>query len=70
MSHIYKKIDVVGSSETSIENAIEQALARASESVHHIEWFEIDEIRGHVVDGKKIGHYQVGLKLGFRFEEK
>lgn len=68
MSHIYKKIDVVGSSETSIEDAIEQALSRASESVEHIEWFEVDEIRGHVVDDKKVGHYQVGLKIGFRLE--
>lgn len=68
MSHIYKKIDIVGSSEKSIEDAIGQALGRASESVQHIEWFEVDEIRGHVVDGGKVGHYQVGLKLGFRLE--
>jgi dodecin len=63
--HVYKVIEVVGSSGKSIEEGIQNAVTRASESVDHVEWFEVDEIRGHVVDGK-VGHYQVVLKLGFR----
>ncbi|MEM7359680.1 MAG: dodecin [Pseudomonadota bacterium] len=65
--HVYKKAEIVGSSKTSIEDAIEQALARANETLKHVEWFEVVETRGHVVDGK-VGHYQVGLKIGFRLD--
>lgn len=63
--NVYKMIDVVGSSSSSIEDAIEGAVSRASSSVEHVEWFEVTQIRGHVTNGK-IGHYQVLLKLGFR----
>ena len=63
--HVYKKIDVVGSSKKSVEDAIENAVKRASQTIDHVEWFEVDEIRGHVVDGK-VGHYQVVMKVGFR----
>jgi flavin-binding protein dodecin len=63
--HIYKVIDVVGSSSESIEDGIQKAVSRAHDSIDHVEWFQVDEIRGHVVDGK-VGHYQVVLKLGFR----
>lgn len=69
MSHVYKIIDVVGSSPKSIEDAIEQAIARTAETVNHVEWFQVDEVRGHVVDGK-VGHYQVTVKLGFRLDGK
>lgn len=65
--HVYKMIELVGSSKTSIEDAIEQALARASETVHHLDWFQVIETRGHIVDGK-VGHYQVVLKAGFRLD--
>lgn len=65
--NIYKIVDVVGSSTTSIEDGIEKALARASDTIDHVEWFKVDEVRGHVVDGK-VGHYQVVLKLGFRLD--
>lgn len=64
---VYKKIDVIGSSSESIDDAIQRAVARASETIKNINWFEVDEIRGHVEDGK-IAHYQVGLKLGFRLD--
>ncbi|MCG8394643.1 MAG: dodecin family protein [Pseudomonadales bacterium] len=63
--HVYKKLELVGSSRTSIEDAIENALATASESVQHMDWFEVVETRGHIVDGK-VAHYQVCLKVGFR----
>lgn len=66
--HVYKKIEIVGSSKVSIEDAIQNAIARASQSINKVEWFEVDEVRGHVVDGK-VGHYQVVLKIGFRLED-
>ncbi|MBL3555128.1 MULTISPECIES: dodecin [Marinobacter] len=65
--HVYKKVEVVGSSTKSIEDAIENAIAECSKNLRNIEWFEVQETRGHVVDGK-VGHYQVVLKIGFRIE--
>ncbi len=65
--HVYKKSEVVGSSKTSIEDAIESAIARASSTIKNIDWFEVIETRGHILDGK-VGHYQVTLKIGFRLE--
>ncbi len=67
MAHAYKVIEVVGSSETSIEDAISGAVAKAEESLRNVEWFEVVETRGHVVDGK-VAHFQVTVKLGFRLE--
>lgn len=66
--HVYKKTEIVGSSKTSIEDAIEKALARASSTLNNVDWFEVTETRGHVVDGK-VGHYQVTLKVGFRLTD-
>lgn len=63
--HIYKKVEVVGSSPSGIEDAIESAVATASETLEHLEWFEMKEVRGAIMDGK-VAHYQVVLKLGFR----
>lgn len=65
--HTYKKVEIVGSSGKSIEEAIQNALADCSQTVKHMNWFEVTEIRGHLVDGK-VGHYQVGVKVGFRVE--
>lgn len=65
--HVYKKVEVVGSSKKSIEDAIENAIAECSKNLRNIEWFEVRETRGHVVDGK-VGHYQVVLKIGFKIE--
>lgn len=67
-AHIYKKIELVGSSTESSDKAVENAIARASESIRNIDWFEVSETRGHVVDGK-VAHWQVVLKVGFRLEE-
>ena len=66
--NVYKKIEIVGSSTTSIEDAIENAVERASQSVDNLGWFEVTETRGHIVDGK-VKHYQVSLKIGFTLEE-
>ena len=63
--HVYKIIELVGTSETSIEEATEHAIATASSSLEHLHWFEIDQVRGSVKDGK-VTHYQVVLKAGFR----
>ncbi|MBA3981424.1 MAG: dodecin flavoprotein [Alcanivorax sp.] len=65
--HTYRKTEIVGSSKKSIEAAIENALAECAKTVRHMEWFEVTETRGHIVDGK-LGHYQVSLKVGFRVE--
>ncbi len=63
--HTYKKIELVGSSRTSIEDAISNALAEAAKPIHHMDWFEVVETRGHIENGQ-VGHYQVTLKVGFR----
>ncbi|WP_448566613.1 dodecin [Thalassotalea ganghwensis] len=65
--HTYKKIELVGSSKSSIEEAIQNALTECSRSVKNMDWFEVTETRGHIVDGK-VGHFQVTLKVGFRIE--
>ena len=66
--HIYKVVELVGSSETSIEDAISAAISRANETVRHLRWFEVVQTRGHVENGK-ISHYQVTLKVGFTMEK-
>jgi len=66
--HVYKVTELVGSSKTSIEDAIENALDRASKTLEHLDWFAVQETRGHIVDGK-VGHYQVVLKVGFRLDD-
>jgi len=66
--HVYKKVELVGSSETSIEDAIQNAIGTAAKTLKHLEWFEVSETRGHITDGK-VGHYQVVLNVGFRIED-
>ena len=67
-AHVYKKIELVGSSTTGTDDAIRNAIARASESIKNMDWYEVVEQRGHIVDGK-IAHYQVTVKIGFRLED-
>jgi flavin-binding protein dodecin len=66
--NVYKIIELVGSSATSIEDAIEGAIARASTSVREIRWFEVKETRGHVENGR-VAHFQVTLRVGFTLED-
>ena len=66
--HVYKKIEVVGSSPNGFEEAIKNALARAEKTVRNMRWFEVTETRGYVEDGK-VGHWQVTVKIGFTLEE-
>ena len=66
-NHVYKKVELVGSSTESIEAAIENAIQMAGKSLKNLDWFEVTDTRGHIVDGK-VSHFQVGLKVGFRIE--
>lgn len=66
--HVYKILDLVGSSETSIEDAIQNAISRASKTIREMKWFEVVQTRGHIENGT-IGHYQVTLRVGFTLEE-
>ena len=65
--HVYKLVDLVGSSTTSSDDAIRTAIETAAKTIRRIDWFEVTESRGHVVDGK-VAHFQVTLKVGFRIE--
>ena len=65
--HTYKKLEVVGSSKISIEDAISNAITECSKSISNMDWFEVIETRGHIVDNK-VAHYQVGMKVGFRIQ--
>jgi flavin-binding protein dodecin len=62
--HIYRVIQIVGSSDKSVDDAIQRAVSRASQTLRNLRWFEVVETRGHIEDGK-VQHYQVTLKIGF-----
>ena len=66
--HVYKILDLVGSSEKSIEDAIQNAIARASKTIREMKWFEVVQTRGHIKNGS-VRHYQVTLRVGFTLEE-
>jgi flavin-binding protein dodecin len=66
--NIYSKTEIVGTSEKGVDDAIQGAINRASQTLREIGWFEVTEIRGHVEDGK-VHHYQVTLKVGFALED-
>ncbi len=66
-NHVYKLIEITGTSEVGSDDAIQRAIAKANESVRNLHWFEVLEQRGHVSDGK-IAHWQVTLKIGFTLD--
>jgi hypothetical protein len=66
--HIYRVIQIVGSSEKSIDDAIQRAITRASKTLRELRWFEVVETRGHIEKGK-VHHFQVTLKVGFTLDE-
>ncbi|WP_309386383.1 dodecin [Cerasicoccus frondis] len=66
--HIYKKIELTGSSAVSTDEAIKNAIERASKSVRNMRWFEVLETRGHIEDGK-VAHWQVTIKVGFTLDD-
>ena len=66
--HIYKIIELTGSSADSIEAAIQNAIAKASKSLHNLRWFQVMETRGHI-ENDRVAHYQVTLKVGFTVDD-
>jgi flavin-binding protein dodecin len=68
-NHVYKLIELTGSSPTSVEDAVNNAITRASKTVRNMRWFEVTETRGHIENGK-IAHWQVTVKVGFTLEDK
>ena len=66
--HVYRLSEIVGSSPTSVDDAVRNAIRKAAQTVRNIEWFQTEEIRGQVVDGD-VAYYQVTLKVGFRVED-
>jgi dodecin len=66
---VYKKIELVGTSTSSIEDAIQNAITTAAQSIKHMDWFEVSEMRGHITDGR-VAQYQVVLKVGFRLDRE
>lgn len=66
--HVYKMIELTGSSPVSVEDAVARAIAKASETIRNLQWFEVIDTRGHIVDGK-VAHWQVTVKIGFTLEE-
>ena len=66
--HTYRVIEIVGSSPDGVDTAIRNAVSRAAETMRCLDWFEVQSVRGHLVNGA-IGHFQVTLKVGFRMEE-
>jgi dodecin len=66
--HTYRVTEIVGTSHEGVDAAVRNGIRRASQTLRGLDWFEITQVRGHIVDGE-IEHYQVGLKLGFRLED-
>jgi dodecin len=66
--HVYKTIEITGSSPNSSDDAIRRAIAHAATTIHNMRWFEVVETRGHI-EGGAIGHWQVTIKIGFTLDE-
>ena len=66
-NHVYKKIEIVGSSPVSVDDAIKTAIERSSKSIRNLRWFEVTNVRGEIENGK-VAHFQVTMKLGFTLE--
>ncbi|TYK45306.1 dodecin [Actinomadura decatromicini] len=64
----YRVTEIVGTSPESVETAVRNGIRRASETIRHLDWFEVKEVRGHIEDGE-VAHFQVTLKVGFRLED-
>jgi dodecin len=68
MNHVYKNLELTGSSDKSQEDAIQHAIARAAKTVRHMRWFEVVQTRGYI-EHDKVAHWQVTLKIGFTLED-
>jgi flavin-binding protein dodecin len=67
--HVYKSVEITGTSADGVGQAIENAISKAAQTLRNLDWFEVTQIRGHIVDGTRVGHYQVTMKIGFRLED-
>ena len=67
--HVYKSVEITGSSPEGVTEAIDRAIAKASETLRNLDWFEVVNVRGHIGDEGRVAHYQVTLKVGFRLED-
>jgi dodecin len=67
-NHVYKSVEITGTSPDGVKEAIDGAVAKASQSVRNLDWFEVTSVRGQI-DGGSVAHYQVTLKIGFRLED-
>jgi dodecin len=66
--HVYKSVEITGSSPEGVTQAIDGAIAKASKTLRNLDWFELTSVRGHIEDGR-VAHYQATLKIGFRLED-
>ncbi len=67
--HVYKSVEITGSSPAGVSEAIDRAIAKASETLRNLDWFEVVAVRGQIGDDGRVAHYQVTLKIGFRLED-
>ena len=67
--HVYKSVEITGLSPDGVTAAIDRAISKASESLRHLDWFEVVSIRGQIGEDGRVAHYQVTLKIGFRIED-
>jgi dodecin len=67
--HVYKSVEITGSSAEGVTEAIQRAIAKASETLRNLDWFEVVSVRGHISEEGRVAHYQVTLKVGFRIED-
>jgi flavin-binding protein dodecin len=68
-NHVYKSVEITGSSPDGVREAIDGAIAKASQTVRNLDWFEVSTIRGYITNGE-VAHFQVQMKVGFRIEER
>jgi flavin-binding protein dodecin len=66
--HVYKSIELTGSSSSTVEDAVQNAISKAAKTMRNMQWFQIMETRGHIAEGK-VAHWQVTLKIGFRLDD-
>jgi flavin-binding protein dodecin len=66
--HVYRVIEIVGSSTTGVDDAISNGIERAAKTIEHLDWFEVSQVRGHIAD-QRVGHYQVTMKVGFTLRD-
>ena len=67
--HVYKSVEITGSSPAGVTEAIDRAIAKAAETLRNLDWFEVVAVRGQIADDGRVAHYQATVKIGFRLED-